>query len=289
MSRTEAKSIHSTLSWAIITIDKIIDICNDAVDHRDLPTEFGEAYRALPFIRAALQKAGSEVEPELGNGPESLQDAMDHAKRCQQNSLRLEAMFRRVALKAGVPRLKHPPISRMDQYRMALDTYGDDYEVISLLKMILEDAQELGKNFLKEAEADLQILVHIQQKLQALTPSIPKGRRNSQVALSNWGSGTSNANMSSGSQYNNADHGKQFNATTQIFGKDPEYTTDTAPREETVTDGILLQALLMPEARTLWMSFGKRQKVCIHLYYPSDHGLFAQAAVIRSFDCQQGA
>jgi hypothetical protein len=128
MSGIEAKTIRSILSWTIITIDKIIEIYDDAVDRRGLPPEFQEVYRRLPFIRAALEK----IEPE--GGPKSLQEAVDHAKGCQQSSLRLEAMVRRVLPKAGVPRLKHPPISRMDQYRMALDAYGDDYEVASLLE-----------------------------------------------------------------------------------------------------------------------------------------------------------
>jgi len=226
MAGKEVKTIRSVLTWTITTIDKIIGIYDDAVDRRDLPLEFREVYRGLPLIQAALKKVEPEVKPELEDGPASLQDAIDHAKKCQQSSLRLEAMVRRVVPKAGVPRLKHPPISRMDQYRVALDTYGDDYEVASLLRKMLEDAQELAKNFLKEAEVDLQKLVEIRQALQATKPSILTGRRNSQVTLSNLGPGTLNTNMSSGSQYNNSDRGKQFVAETQIFGKDPKYIMD---------------------------------------------------------------
>ena len=226
MAGNEVKTIRSVLSWTITTIDKIIGIYDDAVNRRDLPLEFREVYRGLPLVQAALKKIEPEVKPELEDGPESLQDAMDHAKQCQQSSLRLEAMVRRVVSKAGVPWLKHPPISRMDQYRVALDTHGDDYEVASILGNMLEDARELVKKFLKEAEADLQKLVDIQQSLQATKPSIPTGRRNSQVTLSNLGSGTLNTNMSSGYQYNNSDQGTQLIAETQIIGKDPKYITD---------------------------------------------------------------
>jgi hypothetical protein len=95
--------------------------------------------------------------------------------------------------------------------------------VILLLIKIVEDAQKLAKSFLKDAEADLQILVDIRQELQSTKPSIPKGRRNSQDTLSNWRRGTLNSNTGTGTQYNNADRGKQYNAKTQVFGKDPVY------------------------------------------------------------------
>lgn len=220
MSGTETKPLHSILSWITVTIDKIVQIYDDVEDRRGVPLEFQEVYRGLPFIRVTLEKIKPNVKPEPEDGPGSFQDAMDHAMECQQSSLRLEAMFRRVLPKAGAPRLKHSPISRMDQYRVALDTYGDDFEVTSLLVKMLKNAQKLAKNFLKDmdAESDSQKLVDIEQALQARKASIPTGRRSSQIALSNWGPGTSNANLGNGSQYIAADQSKLFSATTQIFG-----------------------------------------------------------------------